>query len=81
MVCHDGRGPVALEANVMTQTILPEGETLRNAVRWISEMRCEQPRRGLGRLIDEASLRFNLTPREQQSLVRLLVEGAAGTNA
>jgi len=56
----------------MTQTILPEGETLRNAVRWISETRREHPQRGLARLIDEAGLRFNLSPNDQQSLTRLL---------
>ena len=59
-------------------SVVPHGETLRNAVRWISEMRRSGPGRSTAELIDEAGRRFNLSPLEQMTLTRLLVNGEAG---
>jgi hypothetical protein len=57
--------------------ILPEGEQLRKAVRWISEKRTEDSRASLTRLIDEASLRFDLSPKDTEVLMHLFgVRGA-----
>jgi len=53
-------------------SILPEGETVRRAVRWISEQRREHPGRSTAELIDEAGRRFDLSPLEQLGLTRLL---------
>ena len=51
-------------------TIIPEGEAIRRAVKWISEKRQEEPGIKIHRLVDEASMRFNLSPKEQAFLVR-----------
>lgn len=53
-------------------TIMPEGECIRRAVQWISEQRTDCPKKTLTELIDEASMRFNLSPNEAESLTRLL---------
>jgi len=49
--------------------ILPRGEKLRRAVRWISGRREEEPQVPLGALISDATLRFDLTPRESELLL------------
>ncbi|MFP3928395.1 MAG: hypothetical protein ACLFUE_08855 [Desulfobacteraceae bacterium] len=46
-------------------TIQPKGEKLRQAVRWISEERQENPQKPFSRLIQEASARFNLAPKDE----------------
>ena len=53
-------------------TVMPDGEALRNAVRWISERRQEEDAPSTAQLIDEAGRRFDLSPMEQLSLMRLL---------
>lgn len=48
--------------------ILPESELLRRAAVWICEKREERPDTNLYILLDEAGMRFNLSPKEQQML-------------
>ncbi len=55
-------------------TVKKHSEELRRAVRWISEQREEHPEIPLGRLLSEAGPRFNLSPRDQEGLARLLRE-------
>lgn len=43
---------------------LPEGENLRRAVRWLSEEKAYTPEG-----IQEASIRFDLSPQEEQFLL------------
>ncbi len=50
--------------------VLPEGESLRRAVRWISGRREENPEKPLMALVDEAMRRFDLTPVQSEYLVR-----------
>jgi hypothetical protein len=50
-------------------TLLPRGEKLRRALRWISQQRQEPPERPLGPLLNEATLRFDLTPKESEFLI------------
>ena len=50
-------------------TIQPKGEKLRQAVRWISEERQEGEEKGVQKLIREAGLRFNLSPKEEEYLI------------
>lgn len=47
---------------------LPKGEALRRAVRWISSQREEDPQRALGPLLNDATLRFDLTPAQAEGL-------------
>ncbi len=49
-------------------TVQPKGETLRRAVRWISEQLEEGPGRKRSGLIQEACARFNLTPKDEEYL-------------
>ena len=50
--------------------IMPEGEDLRKAVKWIDEMRKAEPEKSIGDLIGEASLTFDLPPNDQEFLIR-----------
>ncbi len=56
----------------MGSDLTPEGEGLRQAIRWISERRRDDPAAKLAKLIDEAALRFDLTPLESDFLFREL---------
>ena len=49
-------------------TIQPKGEKLRQTVKWISAMRQEEETRPIPELIEEASNRFNLSPKEEEFL-------------
>ena len=55
--------------------ILPEGEQLRKAVKWISDERTENPKIPLFSLIEKACLKFDLTPKDEEFLVRHMSEG------
>jgi hypothetical protein len=55
---------------------MPEGESLRQAVRWISERRRDDPKVKLSQVIDEASKRFDLSPVEADFLLRELTSNA-----
>ena len=48
---------------------LPEGENARRAVRWVSEQLREQPAQALMVLLDQAMLRFDLTPVQCERLI------------
>ena len=52
----------------MAGGIMPEGDGLRRALRWLSERRLEDPAAPRMRLIDEAAQRFDLTPVEVEFL-------------
>ena len=54
--------------------ILPEGEQLRRAVRWISETRQETPDASLPKLINEACVKFDLSPADTEFLSRFFTE-------
>ncbi|MBN2426132.1 MAG: hypothetical protein JXR46_12755 [Calditrichaceae bacterium] len=45
-------------------TIIPDNEAIKKAVRWISEHLKENPAADKKTLINEASFRFNLSPKE-----------------
>jgi hypothetical protein len=49
--------------------ILPQGESMRRALKWLVEKRKESPDAPRGQLIDEAALRFDLSPNEVEYLL------------
>ena len=49
-------------------TIQPKGEKLRKAVKFISSERLEDNGLSLSHLIQEAALRFNLSPNDEEYL-------------
>ena len=54
--------------------IQPEGEDLRNAVKWISEERLTDPAQSAADLAAKAAIRFNLSPKDSEFLLRLVTE-------
>lgn len=55
-------------------SILPEGEHLRRAAEWIACELKRNPDVAVTKLLDEAGMRYNLTPKESDALFRLLTE-------
>ena len=62
-------------------TIMPEGEKLRNAVKWISEKRKENPGANVAKLVDDAGLQFDLSPKDTQFLVRFVRDDTSSNPA
>jgi hypothetical protein len=48
---------------------MPEGESLRRALRWLDERVKEEPGLERSRLVSEASQRFDLSPVEEEFLL------------
>jgi hypothetical protein len=55
--------------------IQPEGEDLRKAVKWISDERQYGADKTLIKLIEEAGLKFNLSPVDQEYLSNFFRKG------
>ncbi len=55
-------------------TIIPEGQRIRQAVKFISAERMEDDKKPIRKLIQEASLKYNLSPKEEQDLVNFYRE-------
>jgi len=53
-------------------TIQPDGENLRKAVKWISETLKYEPGKSRAEVIQEACLKFDLTPMDSEYLAHLL---------
>jgi hypothetical protein len=49
-------------------TIIPKSQTLKQAIKWISDARQERPDAKLFDLVGEASRRYNLSPMEEEAL-------------
>ena len=49
-------------------TIQPKGEKVRQAVKWISGERQEDESKNIFLLIQEASMKFNLSPKDEEFL-------------
>ncbi|HTN51492.1 MAG TPA: hypothetical protein VML50_03745 [Anaeromyxobacter sp.] len=50
--------------------LLPEGEALRRALRWLDDRAQDDPRLDRPRAVVEAARRFDLTPLEEDFLLR-----------
>ena len=55
-------------------TIMPEGERVRKAVKWISAEKSEDETKPIGKLVREAAMRFNLSPKEEMELTHFYKE-------
>jgi hypothetical protein len=55
-------------------TIMPKGERVRQAVKWISAERMEDDKKPMKKLIQEAALKFNLSPKEELELTHFYRE-------
>lgn len=50
--------------------LVPQGELLRRAMRWLDDRRREGVELPRARLVEEAAIRFNLTPFEEEFLLQ-----------
>ena len=50
-------------------SLLPEGEELRRAIKWISSRLNEDADQGLASLLQEAIFKFDLSPRDGEFLL------------
>jgi hypothetical protein len=53
-----------LEGGILMTPTMPEATTVRKAIQWISRMREEGGLHSLSNLIDQACMRFNLSPKD-----------------
>jgi hypothetical protein len=51
-------------------SIMPQGEQIRKAVKWIAAMRLEKPAADPQKLVEQAGLKFNLSPLEVEYLAK-----------
>ena len=56
----------------------PEGEELRRAVRWVSAGLSESPDKQVGRLVEEAIFKFDLSPKDGEYLLNFFRSKGAG---
>jgi hypothetical protein len=56
--------------------VVPEGDGLRKAMRWLDERVREEPGASRTKLVGEAAVRFDLTPLEEEFLLRSWAPGA-----
>ncbi len=57
-----------------TEELLPEGDKIRKAVKWISAMTQEHPERDRSSIVLEAEQRFDLSPKDCEFLNRHLAK-------
>ncbi len=55
--------------------LLPEGEDLRRAVKWVTDNMRENPGRPVQPLVQEAIFRFDVSPKDAEFLIRLFSKG------
>jgi hypothetical protein len=58
-------------------TVMPEGAAVRKAVQWVSKMREERAKDPLAILVEQACVRFNLSPKDCDFLNRFFREQQA----
>jgi len=56
-------------------SLIPEGENLRRAIKWLSEQQKHDPK-----TIETASVQFDLTPIEEEFLIRHFQDNALGNS-
>ncbi|WP_297259410.1 hypothetical protein [uncultured Desulfovibrio sp.] len=62
-------------------TIMPQSELVRRAAAYVAAGLAEKGRAGLYALLDDAAMRFNLSPLDQQALERLFATQAGESSA
>lgn len=55
-------------------SIQPKGEELRKAIRWISENRKENPKINLMKLVEQACITFDITPKDEEFLIMFVLQ-------
>ncbi len=60
-------------------TVMPEGEALRRAVKWISAEINGNPDKSVQQLLNEAAIRFALSPKDTEFLMSFYKKGASSS--
>jgi hypothetical protein len=60
-------------------TIMPQSELLRRAVAHVNSAIKDHPEKSLHWHVEDAAMRFNLSPRDTESLLRLFEESCDST--
>ena len=55
-------------------SVQPEGEDLRKAVKWVSEERTYLPDKKIKTIIEEACVKYDLSPMDADFLIRNFLE-------
>ena len=55
-------------------SVQPKGEDLRKAVQWVSNERTYNPGKTLKKIVEEACVKFDLSPMDAEFLIRKLLE-------
>ena len=58
---------------------MPQSELVRQAVTWIDDELQKAPCKGLEAVVDDAAMRFNLSPRDVDFLLRFFQENPGAT--
>ena len=59
-------------------TIIPEGEDLHRAIKWISAHLQENPDQPLQKLMQEAIFKYDLSPRDSDALLNFYSKAKSG---
>lgn len=62
------------EKTLMAENLVSRNELVRRAAAYIAEERAAHPEKSLSTLLDEAGMRFNLTPLDAAALERIFQE-------
>ena len=54
-------------------TVQPEGEMIRKAVQWISDELKDHPQKKRRTVIEQAAVKFNLSPKDVEYLEKLVM--------
>ena len=55
-------------------TVIPQGDALKKAIAWVSEKRTAQPDLNVKKLVNDACLQFDLSPKDSEFLLRFVKE-------
>lgn len=62
-------------------TVMPEGDALRKAVKWISAEINDNKDRSVQKLVNEAVTRFDLSPKDAEFLISFYKKGGSSSEA
>lgn len=52
----------------------PKGDKIKNAIKWISEMKEQNPEKSMMMITDEANIKFDLNPVESEFIIKFFKE-------
>lgn len=62
-------------------TVMPEGEALRKAIKWISMELNEEPGKSVQKLVNQAVVRFDLSPKDAEFLMNFYKKDKGASTA